>query len=35
MWVTVIGSIVRGDLFGRAFIGRIEEELSTSVVDDS
>ena len=34
MWVTVVGSIVRGNLFGRAFIGRKKEDFSTSVVDD-
>jgi len=34
MGVTVVGLIVSGNLFGRPFIRRIEEEFSTSVVDD-
>ena len=34
MGVTIVGLIVSGNLFGRAFIGSIEEEFSTSMVDD-
>lgn len=34
MGVTVVGLIVSGNLFGRAFIRSIEEEFSTCMVDD-